>query len=112
MSNWARKAADGARWTESEARAALAAWRSSGETMAAFARRHDIDPQRIGWWRDRLAEPASAALVPVTIANANLATSAVLRVRVDGVEIEILDPECVPAQWLAQLISLSRGGAR
>jgi transposase-like protein len=112
MSNWERKAANGARWTESEARAALAVWRSSGETMAAFARRHDIDPQRIGWWRDRLEEPA-AALVPVTVTSPGLAADySAVRVRVEGVEIDVIDPGCVTPQWLAELISLARRGAR
>jgi hypothetical protein len=37
-------------WREAEARVVVAGWRASGESLTAFARRHGLGPQRIGWW--------------------------------------------------------------
>ena len=44
-----------ARWTESEARAALSALDASGLSVIAFARREGIDVQRLYSWRRKLA---------------------------------------------------------
>jgi hypothetical protein len=41
-------------WREAEARVVVQAWRSSGEGLARFARRHDLRPNRLGWWVRRL----------------------------------------------------------
>lgn len=43
------------RWTETEAREALAAQAASGLSTNAFAIREGIDSQRLGWWRRRFA---------------------------------------------------------
>jgi transposase-like protein len=43
-------------WRSEDARVAVEAWDRSGETLAAFGRRHGIKPQRIRRWADRLAE--------------------------------------------------------
>lgn len=48
------------RWTPVEARAALAAFTSSGLTITAFARREGLDVQRLRVWRRRLALAAPA----------------------------------------------------
>lgn len=111
MSAWEKKARAGERWSEIEGRAAIAAWKASGDTVAAFARDHGVDPQRIGWWRKRLAEGESvaAALVPVTIAASRMGA---VRVRVDDVEIEIVDGELVSPEWVAALALSVRRGAR
>lgn len=45
-------------WTAEVAREALEAWRSSGGSMAGFARRHGLNAQRLGWWRKRLGGEA------------------------------------------------------
>jgi hypothetical protein len=42
------------RWTEREARAALAEIAGSGESELAFARRRGISRQRLRYWRERL----------------------------------------------------------
>lgn len=48
------------RWSEAEARVIVQAWRGSGESQVTFARRHGLDPQRVGHWVRRLrAEPNS-----------------------------------------------------
>jgi transposase-like protein len=43
------------RWTEAEARAALAAWEGSGVSLAEFARHNGLEVQRLARWRRRLA---------------------------------------------------------
>jgi transposase-like protein len=52
------------RWTEVEAREALAALRSSGLTAAAFARREGLDAQRLRAW-DRRLETTSPTFIEV-----------------------------------------------
>ena len=42
-------------WTEAEARAALAAWEDSGESMVAHARKLGVSSHRLSYWRARLA---------------------------------------------------------
>jgi hypothetical protein len=32
----------------------LAAWRTSGQTQAAYCRRHGVNEQRFSWWKRRL----------------------------------------------------------
>jgi transposase-like protein len=44
------------RWTETDARAALAALRDSGQPVSLFAAAHGIDPQRLYLWRRRFAK--------------------------------------------------------
>jgi hypothetical protein len=66
-------------WTEDEARAALDAWRSSGQSLAGFARRHQLGDERLRWWQRRLAETDQrhgdeVALVPVTVLGASSAS--------------------------------------
>jgi nuclear transport factor 2 (NTF2) superfamily protein len=37
-------------WREPEARLLVEAWRSSGERLTEFARRHDFEPKRLARW--------------------------------------------------------------
>ena len=46
------------RWSDVEARAALDAWATSGESGAAFARRLGIPAQKLLWWRRRIGAEA------------------------------------------------------
>jgi hypothetical protein len=46
------------RWSEDEAREALAALGRSGQSVSAFAAEHDLDPQRLYSWRRRLGARA------------------------------------------------------
>lgn len=41
-------------WRAEDARVAVEAWRRSGETRSAFARRHGIDPWRLRRWTRKL----------------------------------------------------------
>lgn len=43
------------RWTEQDARAALAALERSGKSVRQFAAEHGLDPQRFWSWRRRVA---------------------------------------------------------
>jgi transposase-like protein len=43
------------RWTAEDARDVLAALEASGLSVAAFALREGLDPQRLYWWRRRQA---------------------------------------------------------
>jgi hypothetical protein len=62
------------RWTERDARVALAALDRSGKPVSVFASEHGLDPQRLYGWRRRLggAEPTSFREV---IVHASPATS-------------------------------------
>jgi transposase-like protein len=45
-------------WTEEEGQRGIEAWEASGESVAAFARRVGLVPQRVYWWRRRLGAGA------------------------------------------------------
>jgi transposase-like protein len=47
------------RWTETDARAALAALRDSGQPVSLFAAAHGLDPQRLYVWRRRFAKTSA-----------------------------------------------------
>ncbi len=49
----------GRRWGAGEAEIVLAAWRESGVSLSAFARRHGLDAWRLMRWRRRLAKDAA-----------------------------------------------------
>ena len=57
-------------WREEDARVVVEAWRESGMTRAAFARRHGVDLQRLARWSARLGEAAgpSVRFHPVRLA--------------------------------------------
>ena len=64
------------KWTEAEARAALAEWRRSGETEFAFARQRGFSPQRLRYWRSRLrVSSTQTAAPPAFVAVAMPATA-------------------------------------
>ncbi|HEU4411696.1 MAG TPA: hypothetical protein VFS43_41015 [Polyangiaceae bacterium] len=100
------------RWTEARARAVLDAWERSGLTLAAFARQRGLGPQRLAWWRKRLAEtshgtsPSPVSLVPVTLRPAPaIALGAPVAITArDGVRIEVRDVGAVTAAWVAALL--------
>jgi hypothetical protein len=41
-------------WKEAEARVVVVAWRQSGESLTAFARRRGVHPRRLARWARRL----------------------------------------------------------
>jgi transposase-like protein len=52
-------------WTEEDGRAVVAAWRASGESMAAFAREQGFGDGRLRWWRDRLRDAGDSEAAKV-----------------------------------------------
>jgi transposase-like protein len=93
-------------WSEAEGRAVIEAWRRSGDSRSAFARRHGLQAKRIRYWAARLSraeEPTGTlALVPATVVGAEL--SAVIRVGEVTIELSSATPEQVAtiAQALAR----------
>ena len=63
-------------WTEVEARSVLEAWRRSGLSIDAFARGRGLVPQRLHWWRKKLAASKAISLVPVRVAESAAAARA------------------------------------
>jgi hypothetical protein len=67
-------------WSEAEARAVLAEFEQSGQSMSAFAAARGLVPQRLGIWRRRLAPVKAAAreceLLPVHVRVAQAPTDA------------------------------------
>lgn len=82
-------------WKEPEARAALASWRRSGLSVAAFCAREGYSHTRLRYWAERLGETSrprtpSISFVPVTLGDVRRAhqieierAGVVLRVRED-----------------------------
>lgn len=58
------------RWTEKQARGALAELESTGESASSFARRKGISAQRIAWWRRRLGQAGTTEFVAVALPTA------------------------------------------
>jgi transposase-like protein len=55
------------RWNEAIARQALDALKSSGLTLAEFARRESVDVQRLRRWRDRMTPREAGVEVPTFV---------------------------------------------
>ena len=99
-------------WTPEEARRVLDEAEQSGESLAAFARRHDLGPARLYWWRKRLAANSrtaamatpTLALVPAMVVRGP-AVAVVIRLRGD-VTIEIAD--AAPSAVVAIVAELAR----
>lgn len=126
---WLAEMAGPEQWRPADARRVLAAWQASGESLAAFADAHGINPQRIAWWRKRpsesaamptsLAEPSPRPLqlpattapvaspgtlefLPMTVkATPKQAAHAAVTLVVGGVRIEVAEPEATSPEWLA-----------
>ena len=103
-----------AHWSEGDARRVLEQWRKSGESVSAFARTIGVVPQRLFWWRRRLAADAEVTaprFVPV-VANAVQPRSAsevalVLTTR-GGTRIEVRDVDASTAAWVVAVLEGTR----
>ena len=62
--------ASGVYWREEDARAVVAAWRASGESVSAFARHHRVQPRRLARWIRRLETATPLHFHPVRVAGA------------------------------------------
>lgn len=112
---WLERARTGGQWSSEEAAEAIAAWQRSGESLAAFARRHGLVAERISYWRRRL-EPSvstSNALVPVTVRAAApvvMTGAPLVTVTVGAVRLDVEDPGGVAPEWLARVVRVLQGG--
>jgi transposase-like protein len=105
-------------WTEAEGQRVIEAWEASGESVASFARRTGLVPQRVYWWRGRLGAGAAKARVqqervasvpaflPVTVRAASAPT---LRAGVtvctrEGLRVEVAELDATSALWVATLV--------
>lgn len=77
-------------WRECDARLVIKAWRSSGETLARFARRHRVEPKRLARWVNRLDGAGKGRLLlhPVRLVDDRLEAGA-------AIEIELAEGRCV-----------------
>lgn len=57
-----RRVAERRYWREAEARVLVEAWRSSGERLSGFARRHGVEPRRLARWGRRLQGAGEGSL--------------------------------------------------
>jgi transposase-like protein len=99
-------------WSAEEAREALRAWRDSGMSLNAFARRAGLSARRLSWWRKRLGEWAPASngaselrLVPVvtSVPGVVSATPALTTMRLPGGVVVEFDATQVSARWVAEV---------
>ena len=104
----------GRRWTEDEARAALAELAQSRESVAAFTQSRGYSAQRIRYWKKRLGETGAIPAFVSVRWPAVASTSSVprsLEILVGGVTLRVredLDVEHV-ARLVEALASRARG---
>ena len=95
-----------AEWTEDDARLALDEWRRSGQTIAAFAREHQMSAPRLYWWRKRLPKDGAVpmmSLVPAKIVARSEMAAVVIRLP-SGVAIEMANTSpCAIAAVVSEL---------
>ena len=110
-------------WTPELARRLLAEWRSSGQSLAVFSRRRGFLPQRLSWWRKRLASqevrhaaassaapPAGGGFVPLTVRPAARSNPAAIVELGDTLRVELGTLDRASAAWIADLVK-ALGGA-
>ena len=73
-------------WRQAEAQRIVEAWRESGETLSAFARRHRVDPRRLSRWASRVRRSAPA---PVQFHRVRVAGDGASRPEGASIEIEL-----------------------
>lgn len=95
-------------WSEDDAKRVLAAWRSSGLSVNAFATRHGLRTKRVLWWRRRFSNwrsrekkkekaPRLVPAVPISIPR----TLPAVAIRLEtGAVVEIGDASAVPPEWV------------
>jgi transposase-like protein len=102
--------------TRERMRALVARWRRSGESQAAFARRHGIDPQRLSYWKRVLGREqpvadrgrAVASFVPVRLVGLDGAMPSGTIEVVLGAECRLVVREGVSRELLREVLSVLR----
>jgi transposase-like protein len=108
-----------ARWSASDARRVLGLHEQSGESRAAFARRHGLHPERLAWWKRRFAELDAGAAGPDTGSRAGFVELVppssgnvpAARLRVGRVEVELRTLDVAAARFVAALAHHVQDGA-
>ena len=93
-------------WTHDDARTMLEEWRRSGDSIAAFARRHSVSAWRLYSWRKKLratATPRPAPTLSLVPASIVAVSGATLTLRLPG-EVSIDVANASPS-WVATLIT-------
>lgn len=77
-------------WCEADARVMVKAWRTSGESLAGFARRHRVDPRRVARWAARMegSKQATVRFHPVRLAHRDGGDGS-------AIEIQLVGGQCV-----------------
>jgi transposase-like protein len=78
------------RWTEDDAREALAALAQSGLSLSAFAVREGLDRQRLDRWRRRFGASVAPAFEEVPRQEVGAAVAGDARARAEGQRFEIV----------------------
>jgi hypothetical protein len=89
----------------------IAAWKRSGRGGNEYARSIGVVPQRLFWWRRRLAEQGAsgpATLIPVTIRSAAMATAPIVITTTAGARIEVNEIDATTAGWVAAVLNGER----
>jgi len=84
----------------------LEEWRRSGDTIAAFARRHSVSAWRLYSWRKKLrteAKPQAAPTLSLVPASIVAVSGATLTLRLPG-EVSIDVANASPS-WVATLVA-------
>ena len=67
----------------------------------------------LGYWRNKLRREQSSELVPLVVRPRRTEGQAAVRIRLsDETVVELADPECVSARWVAELLRELAGGPR
>lgn len=93
----------------------LEQWRTSGESGAAFCRRHGIKPQKLSYWKRVVGMPAPArgrgrrsGLVPIALlGEVGAASSATLEIHLGGGD-RIVFPQGGSLAVLREVVELLR----
>ncbi len=111
----------GKRWTPAEAQGVLSEWKRSGLPLARFARQRGYGPQRLQWWKGKLAVSAGTErarmprFVPVELsapmpAVASERTPRWIEIALpEGVRLRV--PEGVEAGSVGRLVAALRESA-
>jgi hypothetical protein len=98
-------------WSEDEGRVALAAWRASGQALAAFAARHGLSATKLARWRkrldagptrDRTGRPTPRPVI--TFAPVEVAERPAEDITIRVGHVEIVVPNATAA-WVAALVT-------
>jgi hypothetical protein len=93
------------RWNAKIARRMLEAFESSGMSREAFARSRGVNPQRLWWWRNRLAQRPSrktVSFIPAAVSHVQAADGITVRLP-GGVAVEAKAAAALPVEWVTAL---------